>query len=209
MRALNVTYAPITALTTAFNAQTFNSTGAAVAPTTTQTTDGLAHLVTLTAPVQNTLAGITFTIVGLDADGKAQTETGITGPASGATVTSTKYFKQVNSIQPSATMGALVVSVGIAAASKTPTIPLDPSTDAAAALTISVTGTINVTVNETIGDVLRLQPSLCPWSAITALTSKTAQTNGACRSGARGVQILTNSVTNGGTVTLWISQPAG
>jgi hypothetical protein len=86
-------YLPITALTTAFNAQTFTSTGAATAVTTPATTDGLAHLVTLVAPVQATLAGVTFTIVGTDANDAAQTETGLVGPASGATVTSTKHFK--------------------------------------------------------------------------------------------------------------------
>ena len=45
-------YTPAVASTTAFNAQTFNSTGAATAPTTTSTTDGLAHYVTLTSPAQ-------------------------------------------------------------------------------------------------------------------------------------------------------------
>ncbi len=206
MRAIKVTYSPITALTTAFNAQTFNSTGAATAPTTTATTDTLAHLVTLTSPVQATLAGITFTIVGTDSDGNAQTETGLVGPDSNSTVTSTKYFKTVTSIQPSATMGALVVSVGIAAASLSPTIPLERLSISPASLTITVTGTVNVTVSDTIGDVFKYQPSTLPWSAISALTSKAAQTDGAARTAAAGVRVLTNSVTNGATYTLWISQ---
>ena len=103
-------FSPVTALTTAFNAQTFNSTGVATVVTTPATTDLLAHQVTLTSPVQATLAGVTFTIIGTDADDNAQTETGLTGPASNATVTSIKYFKTITTITPSATMGALVGS---------------------------------------------------------------------------------------------------
>lgn len=199
-------FAPVTALTTALNAQGFNSTGAAVAPTTTSTSDGLAHQVTLTAPVQSTLAGVTFTIIGTDADNNAQTETGLTGPASGATVTSTKYYKTVATLMPSATMGALTVAVGIAAPSLSSSLVLSENLVAAANLTITVTGTVNITVNDTIGNVWDIAPSTLPWSAISALTSKTATTDGAARAAATAVQILTNSVTNGATYTLWVGQ---
>jgi len=42
-------------------------------------------------------SGITFTVVGLDETAAAATET-LTGPAAGATVTSTKYYSSVTSI---------------------------------------------------------------------------------------------------------------
>ena len=207
MRAIKFgPYAPITALTTAFNAQTFNSTGAATAPTTMDTTDGLAHLVTLTSPTQATLAGVTFTIVGLDADGHQQTETGLAGPASASTVTSTKYFKTVLTIQPSATMGALVVSVGVAAASVSPTCPLERRSISAASLSLTVTGTLSVTVADTIANIFSVANADVPWSAISALTTKSAATDGTSRIAAAAVQIQTVSVTNGATYTLWISQ---
>lgn len=200
---------PITALTTAFNAQTFTSTGAATAPTTTATSDSLAHQVTFTSPVQATLAGITFTIVGTDADGNVQTETGITGPASASTVTSTKYFKTVATVQPSATMGGLVVAIGIAAPSLSQTIPIVFRSPSAAAMTVTVTGTINFTVQETVANVFSAYPATLPFTAITALSSKTAQTSGTATIGATGVQVLTNSVTNGATYTLYLSQSEG
>jgi hypothetical protein len=199
-------FSPITALTTAFNAQGFNSTGAATAPTTSATTDGLAHQVTLLAPVQATLVGVTFTIVGTAADNNAQTETGLVGPASGATVTSTKYFKTVSTITPSATMGALTVAVGIAAPSLSSSLVLSEEQLAAANLTITMTGTVNVTVNDTIGNVWDVAPSTLPWGAITALTSKAVTTDGSARASATAVQVLTNSVTNGATYTLWVGQ---
>ena len=203
------TYSPITALTTAFNAQTFTSTGAATAPTTTATTDLLAHLVTFTSPVQATLAGITFTIVGTDSDDKAQTETGITGPASNSTVTSTKYFKTITTVQPSATMGGLVVSIGVAAASVSPTVVLDRRSNIAALVDADISGTINYTLQETYDNIFDIAPSAADWGSYsTAFSAKTATVAAQVTVGACAVRFLTNTVTNGATYLMRISQPA-
>ena len=204
MRPITVgPYTPAVASTTAFNAQGFTSTGAATAPTTTSTTDGLAHYVTLTSPVQATLAGINFTIVGTDPDGHDISET-IAGPASASTVTSTKFFKTVATIQPSATMGALTLAVGIAVTAITPTIPLTNS-PAAASMTVAVTGTVNYTMYETFANVY-VHTANSVSTAITALTSKTANTSGTAAVSATGVLLLVNSVTAGATVTIWLNQ---
>lgn len=201
-------YSPITALTTAFNAQTFNSTGAATAPTTTATSDGLAHQVTLVSPVQATLAGITFTVVGTDADGNAKTETGLTGPASNSTVTSTGYFKTVLTIQPSATMGALVVSVGVAAPSLTPTIPLDWRSIVAATHQVDISGTINYTMQETMDLLYSAASDTLSWGSLTsAFSAKTADVTGVGLLGATGARVLINTVTNGATLTWRLVQP--
>jgi hypothetical protein len=196
-------YTPAVASTTAFNAQGFTSTGAATAPTTTSTTDGLAHYVTLTSPAQATLAGINFTIVGTDPDGHDISET-IAGPASAATVTSTKFFKTVATIQPSATMGALTLAVGIAVTAITPTIALTNSV-AAAGMTVAVTGTVNYTMYETFANVY-VHTSNSVSTPITALTSKTANTTGSATVSATGVLLLINSVTASATVTVWLNQ---
>lgn len=201
-------YSPITALTTAFNAQTFTSTGAATAPTTTATSDGLAHQVTLVSPVQATLAGVTFTIVGTDADGNAKTETGLTGPASNSTVTSTGYFKTVTSIQPSATMGGLVVSVGIAAPSLTPTIPLEWRSIVAAQHQVEISGTINYSMQETLDKLFNASADTLSWSAATsAFSAKTATVTGQGLVGATGARVLINTVTNGATLAWRVVQP--
>jgi len=209
MRPIKVgPFSPVTALTTAFNAQTFNSTGAATAVTTSATSDLLAHKVTLTAPVQATLAGVTFTIIGTDSDGNAKTEAGLVGPASGATVTSTGYFKTITTIQPSATMGALVVSVGIAAPSLSPTIPLEWRSIVAAMHDATITGTINYSVQETFEGVFDQRAELNQWDAsISALSAKTASVQSIGSLGACGVRFLTNTVTNGATFTWRIVQP--
>jgi len=196
-------YTPAVASTTAFNAQGFTSTGAATAPTTTSTSDGLAHYVTLTSPAQATLAGINFTIVGTDPDGHDISDT-IAGPASASTVTSTKFFKTVTTIQPSATMGALTLAVGIAVTAITPTIALTNSA-AAAGMTVAVTGTVNYTMYETFANVYVHNANTVS-TAITALTSKTANTSGNASVSATGVILLINSVTASATVTVWLNQ---
>lgn len=196
-------YTPAAASTTAFNAQGFTSTGAATAPTTTATTDGLAHYVTLTSPSQASLAGVNFTIVGTDADGHAVTNT-IAGPASASTVTSTVFFKTVTTIQPSATMGALTLAVGIAVTAITQTIPLTNS-PAAAGMTVAVTGTVNYTMYETFANVYEHDANSVS-TPITALTSKSANTSGSAAVSATGVLLLINSVSTGATVAVWLNQ---
>lgn len=207
MRPIKIPLVPKTANTTCFNAQTFTSTGAATAPTTTVTDDGLAHQVTLISPVQGTLAGVTFTIVGTDCDGNALTESGITGPASNSTVTSTKYFKTVATIQPSATMGGLVVSVGTAAPSLSQTVPLDGRSISPAFHDVDVSGTVNFTVLETFENVYSANPSTLDFSSYTTgLSAKTATTGAAGQVPAQAARILINSVTNGAVVTWRIAQ---
>ena len=196
-------YTPAEASTTAFNAQGFTSTGAATATTITSTTDGLAHYVTLTSPSQASLAGITFTILGTDPDGH-DISNAIAGPASASTVTSTKFFKTITSIQPSATMGALTLAVGIAVTAITPTIALTNS-PAAAGMTVAVTGTVNYTMYETFSNVY-VHSANSVSTAITALTSKSANTSGSAQVSATGVILLINSVTSGATVTTWLNQ---
>ena len=201
-------YLPVTANTTAFNAQTFTSTGAATAVTTPATSDGLAHLVTLTSPVQATLAGVTFTITGTDSDGGAKTETGIVGPASASTVTSSTYFASITSITPSATMGGLVVSVGIAAPSITPTLIVEYRSIVAAMHDIDVTGTVNYTMQEAFENMFNMRDETADWGPYSAaFTSKTAAVAGAGQVGAFGCRLLFNSVTNGASVTWRLVQP--
>lgn len=94
-----------------------NVTGAAFTITTTVTSDGLGHLVTIKNDSATDHSGKTVALVGLDENGNVQTET-LTGPAGSATVTSTKYFSALTSATPSATIGADTFDIGWAAASR-------------------------------------------------------------------------------------------
>ena len=60
----------------------------------------LTETITVTSPSGNN-TGITFSIVGTDGNGDAQTETGVTGPGAGLTVSFTDKYKTVTSITAS------------------------------------------------------------------------------------------------------------
>ena len=208
MRPIKTLLSPVAASTTALNASGWTSTGAATVVTTPTTPDSMGHQVTLTAPVQATLAGITFTIVGLDMDGNLKTESGIVGPASGATVTSLTFFGVVNTIQPSATMGGLVVSVGISTTSISQAIPLEWRSIVAATHDVDITGTLNYTVQECFENIYAMRPELVDWDpSIAALLTKTTSIVSPGTVGATATRFTVATVTNGATVGWRIVQP--
>ena len=67
----------------------------------------LTETITVTSPSGNN-TGITFTIVGTDGNGDAQTETGVTGPGAGLTVSFTDKYRTVTSIVAS---GGITTSI--------------------------------------------------------------------------------------------------
>lgn len=208
MLPIQVVYSPKTANATRFNAQGLTSTGAAMIPSAKITDDGLAHIVSMVGAVAS-LAGITLTIVGTDANDMPLTETGITGPGIAATVVSTKHFKTIATITPSATMGTGTISVGTGAQSIFPMIPLEWRSVAAAAVTVAVTGTINFTMYETYANPFNNAVEVCPWVSVSALAAKIATTSSVLTVGSQACRLMTNTVTNGATLTLYISQAAG
>jgi len=217
MRPVKIgTLTPLAASTTFFNAQSFTSTGAAVAPTTTSTTDGLAHKVTLTSPTQATLAGITFTILGTDG-GNNPVQESLVGPASAATVSTSRQFKTIVSITPSATMGGLVLSVGISASEAiTQWVNLE-NTTTSPMIFVHVTGTINYTVFQTPANIFddyaqNVNDSefyLNLGAPIAALASKTSDTLANGNSSCRAVLLRINSYTAGATVTFYVNSAGG
>lgn len=209
MRPMKYLFLPLTANTTAFNASGWTSTGAALPVTTPATVDLLMHKVTLTAPVQATLAGITFTIVGLDADGNLKTETGLVGPASGATVISATYFETITSIQPSATMGGLVISVGTDVVGLSQALPLERRSIIGATHDVDITGTISYSVQESFEDVYAMRPELIDWdNSITTLTAATTTVVAMGTPAASAARFRCITVTNGATVGWRVSQAA-
>lgn len=207
MRPIKISLTPVTATTTGFNAASLTGAGP-FTPTTTVTTDGCGHKVTLTVATSN-YSTTTVTLTGTDVDGNAQTEA-LSGPNNN-TVTGTKYFKTLTSISVSASLAGNGMSVGWDQVGVSQTIPLEWRANAAAAMTADISGTINFTVQETYGspyDTSGPSNNLA-WASITALAAKTADTSGSATLGAQAVRFMTNTVTNGATVALYISQPAG
>ena len=193
-----------------FNPASLTSTGAAVAPLQTSTLDNLAHRITLTAPVQASLAALAFTVVGTDAAGNPQTEVIAAGPVSGATVNSTKFFLSVLTIQPSATMGGLVLSVGLLAEAIGYWVNLE-NTMSAPMVMVNVTGTINYTVLQTPANIFdevgtaytALGIAIPNMSAVT--TQVLANGGESCRA----IMLRVNSFTAGATITAHINNSGG
>lgn len=83
------------------------------------TTVPLAHLITIKGDAATDHSAKTAVITGTGPEGQAQTET-VSLPNGTATVTSTKYFRTVTSVVPSATINADTMDIGWAAGSVTP-----------------------------------------------------------------------------------------
>jgi hypothetical protein len=211
MRPVKIgTLTPSDTSTVWFNPASLTSTGAAVAPLQTSTLDNLAHIVTLTAPVQATLAGIAFTVVGTDAAGNSQTEVIAAGPASGATVNSTQFFLTVETIQPSATMGTKVLAIGLLAEAIGYWVNLE-NTMSAPMVMVNVTGTINYTVLQTPANIFDEVGTAYTalGVAIPNMSAVTAQVLANGGESCRAVMLRVNSFTAGATITAYVNQSGG
>lgn len=123
-----------------------NATGATWTLTNTTTVDGLAHKVVIHNDTANDHSAKTALLTGTDANGNALTET-LNLPAGSGDSTSTKYFKTLTSVVPSATIGADTMDIGIAAAARTPWVRLDPrQVPMCVGLGVAIGGTINYDV---------------------------------------------------------------
>ena len=193
-----------------FNPASLTSTGAAVAPLQTSTLDNLAHRITLTAPVQASLAALAFTVVGTDAAGNPQTEVIAAGPVSGATVNSTKFFLSVLTIQPSATMGGLVLAVGLLAEAIGYWVNLE-NTMSAPMVMVNVTGTINYTVLQTPANIFDEVGTVYTalGVAIPNMSAVTAQVLANGGESCRAIMLRINSFTAGATITAHINNSGG
>jgi len=168
--------------------------------------DGLAHKLNFTSAAN--LSGITLTLTGTDADGKAQTEA-LTGPNAG-TVVSANYYKTFTALSVSSTLGANTLDVDLSDEVVTSTYQLDAHSSNAASLHVDITGTIDYDVQmilgARVGDFATPQQSAV-WIPITAFDGKTADVQGAAPLGASAVRLVVNSYSTGAEAQLYIAQP--
>ena len=187
-----------------------NATGAAFTLTNTDSGDDLARHVLITNDVARDDTLITVTIVGTDADGKAQTET-IAGPDASTTTVTTKFFLTVTSVTPVSTIGASTWDIGHDDIIASKTIPLNHFSDLAAVAAIDVTGTIGFDIEVTYDlvnspDFTWTDQSSAAWLNATNLTNKTADIIGELDMCARAARVLINSYTDTAELQVWISQ---
>lgn len=212
MRPKQLDFDPANASLTGFAS---NVTGAAFTITTTATSDGLAHQVSIRNDSATDHSGKTVTLVGTDADGRPQTEV-VTGPGTSATVESTKYFKTLTSATPSATIGADTFDIGWVDEFASQTIPLNWRADTPPIVQVVVTGTINFDIEGTLQD-FRADPvapftfndqSDLEWFNDANFTAKTASlTDDLALPGYRAIRIVANSYTDTAELQVFITHP--
>lgn len=128
-----------------------NVTGAVFTLTANDSGDSLAHRISIKNDSANDHSGKTVTLVGTDADGKAQTEVR-QAPAGSATVESVKYFLTLATATPSATIGADTFDIGWVDEFASATIRLNWRYGGGQLWDVDISGTINLGVEFTLDD---------------------------------------------------------
>ena len=212
MRPKQIDIDPANASLTGFAS---NVTGAAFTITTTATSDGLAHQVSIRNDSATDHSGKTVTLVGTDADGRAQTEA-VTGPGTSATVESTKYFKTLTSATPSATIGADTFDIGWVDEVASQTIPLNWRSNTPALVHVVVTGTINYDIEATLQDIYNngsapftfTDQEDAAWFNDANFTAKTASlADDLALAGYRAIRIVINSYTDTAELQVFLTYP--
>lgn len=124
------------------------SAGTAFTLAANDASDELAHKVVITP--SGSVTG-NYTLTGTDADGKTQTETLATDTTNA--VTSAKYYKTLTEVLSPSGIGSETVDIGWADEVASQTIPLDSYVSTPASVQIDVTGTLDLTVQETLDDI--------------------------------------------------------
>ncbi len=101
-----------------------NVTGDTWTLTKTETSDGIAHKVSIKNDSVTNHSLKTAVLTGTDENGNPQEET-VNLPGSSLTIESTKYFKTLTSVVPSASIGADTMDIGMAASVTSQWLMLD------------------------------------------------------------------------------------
>ena len=155
--------------------------------------DGLGRRLSILASAHDQSAK-TYTITGTDADGIDESED-LTGPGSGATVTTLKYFLSVTNIVVSAGTASSSVDIGTVDEAVSRTIPLNYRANNPANYQSNVTGTTSFAVDQTMSDVASLtNPSNDSiWFKVAALGTVDILSEGSRHARAMRVVIDTHS----------------
>lgn len=178
--------------------------------------DSLAHQLDIIDTATVDQSGATFTITGLDADGRVQTEA-VTGPTSGATVESSKYFLEVYNVAIANGAACGTVDFGTVDEIATKTIVLDHYQGHPPTIHADVTGTLSLTVQTSLKNPMD-SDAVAPyaisdqedlsWIADGNFTTKTASLiDDLAVAGIRCMRLILNSYSTGAEVQLYITQP--
>ena len=200
MRPKRIKLSPQAANTSGFAA---GVTGSSWPLTATSAGDFVAHRVTITNNSLTDHSTKTATLVGTDADGHRQTEV-LALPAASATVISSKYFKTLESVTPSASIGADTMDIGWNDQISSQTVPIDFYQNYEPSVAIVPSGTISATVQTTSSDVFALDrgdQSSFDWIDDSSLVAVTVPTRAKISNYPPvAVRVITNSFSSGASL---------
>lgn len=169
--------------------------------------DGFAHQLDIIDTGADDQTGATYTITGTDSDSIAETED-IAGPGSGATIETTKYFLTVSKVTIASAVATSTIDFGTVDEMLSKTVPLNYRNIDAATYSIKVTGTIDYTVEETLGEIHNLGNPLADadWFALSALSTKTASLMSIGTLNTTAARLIVNSYSAGAEVQFTTQQ---
>ena len=187
-----------------------NVTGATWTLTTTATTDGLAHQVSIKNDTATDHSLKTAILTGTDENGNAQTET-VSLPAGSATVESTKYFKTLLTVVPSATIGTDTMDIGWVDEVMSQWVQLDRTIANTVGIQTTVTGTVNYTLQDTTYDIQKYLTEEPVWTDCddTDLVAATTSQKANYVHVPSAIKLKINSYSSGAAVALSIQHAGG
>ena len=166
--------------------------------------DGLAHRLNITDAGGHVQTGATYTIVGTNSNGNAQTEA-IAGPGSSATIETTEYFLTVTSITIASPAASSTVDIGTVDEIVSPVYPLNWRCNTPA--TVAITGTVGtyvVDIQETFDDIYTDGVASATW--FDKHVDENADMSGVLTLHATAVRLQADSYTSGAELQFHINQ---
>lgn len=168
--------------------------GALTSGGTFTSSDGLGRRIQFTDTSTTDQSGATFTVIGTNNNDEAITEDR-SGPGSGATVTTTKYFKTVSAINITSGAGSATVDVGTADECEA-FVALNHRATEDTGVQTTVTGTIDYDIQVTYKNILGDGFDSGDWDVVTAFDGKTANVRNTLPKQAVAMRVVVNSFTD-------------
>lgn len=166
--------------------------------------DGLAHRLIITDAGGHDQTSATYTIVGTNSNGNAQTEA-IAGPGVSASVETTEYFLTVTSITIASPAASSTVNIGTVDEVVSKVYPLNWRASTAATVAITGTvGTYQVDIQEAFNDIYTDGIASATWFDKHA--DQSADMSGVLTLHATAVRIKSDSYTNGAELQFHVNQ---
>lgn len=179
--------------------------GALTSGGTFTSADGFAHRLDIIDTATQDQSGSTFNVTGTDENDNTQTEA-VVGPASGATVESTKYFKTVTSVTITNPTALGTVDMGTVDEVMSPIYVLDRnSPNVAAYAVMGLVGTCVFDIDITFDNILAEGSASANWFEVQA--DQSADLNATAPQGASGIRLGFDSYTNGAELQFHVIVP--